>query len=140
MHIFMHHLSLYFDSKVYNLWDHCADIGSWIRGQIRTYEGRYRYYNQHWLLAIIEHANTKHIAIKYVIKYVILTTCLLLTWIWSVYPRFLSVFISAAMNFPPHNVTIRIYFPNELHLAQTKMPYIIVCLVMSCFPLYDVSC
>jgi hypothetical protein len=37
MHIFMHHLSLYFDSKVYNLWDHCADTGSWIRGQIRIF-------------------------------------------------------------------------------------------------------
>ena len=67
-HIFMHHLSLYFDSKVYNLWDHCADTGSWIRGKIRTYEGitdiwgqirifaLRRANNQHWLLAIIEHA------------------------------------------------------------------------------------
>jgi hypothetical protein len=43
MHIFMHHISLYFDSKVYNLWDHSADTGSWIRGQIRTYEGKYGY-------------------------------------------------------------------------------------------------
>ena len=25
------------------LWDHCADTGSWIRGQIRIYEGKYGY-------------------------------------------------------------------------------------------------
>jgi hypothetical protein len=25
------------------LWDHCADAGSWIRGQIRIYEGKYGY-------------------------------------------------------------------------------------------------
>jgi hypothetical protein len=57
------------------LWDHCADTGSWIRGQIRIYmyEGKYGYLrantdicpifalsanNQHWLLAIIGHAKT----------------------------------------------------------------------------------
>jgi hypothetical protein len=49
MHIFMHHLSLYFDSKVYNLWDHCADTGSWIRGQIRTYDGKYGYACRIWI-------------------------------------------------------------------------------------------
>ena len=53
------------------LWDHCADTGSWIRGQIRIYECKYGYLrantdicpifalsanNQHWLLAIIGHA------------------------------------------------------------------------------------
>ena len=27
----------------YNLWDHCADTRSWIRGQIRIYEGKYGY-------------------------------------------------------------------------------------------------
>jgi hypothetical protein len=55
------------------LWDHCADAGSWIRGQIRIYEGKYGYLranmdicpvfalranSQHWLLAIIGHAKT----------------------------------------------------------------------------------
>jgi hypothetical protein len=25
------------------LWDHCADTGSWIRGEIRIYEGKYGY-------------------------------------------------------------------------------------------------
>jgi hypothetical protein len=47
------------------LWDHCADTGSWIRGPIRIYEGKYGYLrdirifaprtnNQHWLSAIIK--------------------------------------------------------------------------------------
>jgi hypothetical protein len=48
----------------YNRWDHCPYTGSWIRGKIRIYEGKYGYlranteifpegHNQHWLLAII---------------------------------------------------------------------------------------
>jgi hypothetical protein len=40
MHIFMHHLSLYFN---YNLRENCADTGSCIRGQIRIYEGKFGY-------------------------------------------------------------------------------------------------
>ena len=48
------------------LWDHCADTGSWIWGQIRIAEGKYGYLpvfalganNQPWLLAIIGHAQT----------------------------------------------------------------------------------
>ena len=72
MHIFVHHLCapsflvLWYN---YNLWDHCADTRSWIRGQIRIFEGKYRYWRTntdfimkanslHWLLAIIGHAKT----------------------------------------------------------------------------------
>ena len=40
----------------YNLWDHCADTGSWIRGRIRI--SFLRANNQHRPLAIIGHAKT----------------------------------------------------------------------------------
>ena len=72
MHIFMHHLSLYFDSKVNNLWDHCADTGSWIQGQIWTmYEGKYEYLPRGqitWTRTISYYWTCKneHIATKYV--------------------------------------------------------------------------
>ena len=57
----------------YNLWDHCAETGSRIRGAntniwepIRIFEGKYGYFlrivlranNQLWLLAVIGHAKT----------------------------------------------------------------------------------
>jgi hypothetical protein len=40
------------------IWDHCADTGSWIRGQIQTFAFAPSGNNQHWLLAIIGHAKT----------------------------------------------------------------------------------
>jgi hypothetical protein len=45
----------------YLFWDQVADTRSYIRGQIRIFEGQYGYMranNQHWLLAIIGHAKT----------------------------------------------------------------------------------
>ena len=70
----------FYASSFLVLWDHYADTGSWIRGQIRIYEGKYGYMRantdiwgqiwifegkfalrantQHWLLAIIGHAKT----------------------------------------------------------------------------------
>jgi hypothetical protein len=42
----------------YNLWDHCADTGSWIRGQIPMCEGKYYYWT----------CKNEHIATKYAIN------------------------------------------------------------------------
>jgi hypothetical protein len=67
------------------LWDHCADTGSWIPGQIRIYEGKYGYlrantniwgpirifapYGKYPTLTFSYHWTCKneHIATKYVI-------------------------------------------------------------------------
>jgi len=74
--IIMHHLSKC--TLTYNLWDHCADTGSWIRRQMRTYEGKYGYLpifslmanNQHCLTAIYYWTcKNEHIATKYAIMF-----------------------------------------------------------------------
>jgi hypothetical protein len=57
---------VYFDTKLpemhINLWDHCADTGSWIRGLIRTYEGKYGYLrsNTDICLVFALRANNQH--------------------------------------------------------------------------------
>jgi hypothetical protein len=41
LNIFTH---LFPCTLTYTLWDHCADTGSWIRGKIRIFEGKYWYF------------------------------------------------------------------------------------------------
>ena len=60
----------FYASSFLVLWDHCEDTGSWIRGQIRIYEGKYGYLrgqitnNDLQLLLNMQ----KHIATKNVIN------------------------------------------------------------------------